>query len=79
MVIALAVLKLLSRREFVYKQKRQYKILNSWNGKFRDTQQTLKRSFIKVVLICMTVPANTPRVFHFKKTWKRSFPRRFNV
>ena len=24
-------------------------------------------------------PTNTPRVFHVEKTWKRSFPRRFNV
>ena len=24
-------------------------------------------------------PANTPRVFHFETTWKKSFPCRFNV
>ena len=24
-------------------------------------------------------PTNTPRVFHVEATWKRSFPRRFNV
>ena len=24
-------------------------------------------------------PANTPRVFNVESTWKRSFPRRFNV
>ena len=26
-----------------------------------------------------TFPTNTPRVHHVEKTWKRSFPRRFNV
>ena len=25
------------------------------------------------------VPAKTPRVFHVETTWKRPFPRRFNV
>ena len=27
----------------------------------------------------MEIPTNTPRVFHVETTWKRSFPRRFNM
>ena len=31
------------------------------------------------MIIISQYPTNTPRGFHFKTTWKRSFPRRFNV
>ena len=31
------------------------------------------------MLLTLNFPINTPRIFHVETTWKRSFPRRFNV
>ena len=40
---------------------------------------TLNRSYIEIHGPGPHNPTNTPRGFHVKTTWKRPFPRRFNV
>ena len=47
-----------------------------------NCDQTLKNErkiFGNVCLLFNEIPTNTPRGFHVETTWKRSFPRRFNV
>ena len=47
-----------------------------------NCDQTLKNEgkiFGNVSLLFNEIPRNTPRGFHVETTWKRSFPRRFNV
>ena len=42
---------------------------------YRDIYKCTVHLYISIYYI----PTNTPRVFHVETTWKRLFPRRFNV
>ena len=42
---------------------------------YRDIYKCTVHLYISIYYI----PTNTPPVFHVETTWKRSFPRRFNV
>ena len=43
------------------------------------TMLTKKQQIGTVLQITRKYPTNTPRVFRVETTWKRPFPRRFNV
>ena len=58
-----------------------------WGGGFRDIKHVFyfltpfffSNLALSHFLLEKPLPKNTPRVFHVETTWKRPFPRRFNV